>query len=205
MLKDIVNKVSEELRRKEEIRDQALTAARKTRRLSKQAIQYIHNNRVEEAINNLNKSENHLNIIHKTLGEFSEIKQYDTVEAAYQEYAEAQILLHIVQDQPSPTPESLQIPATSYLLGMADIPGELRRQALDHLRQGDIEAAEENLEIMEDIYQELLGMDEGAFLKGLRRKLDVTRNLNERTRSEITAEASRKRLTERLEALSKDE
>lgn len=48
-------------------------------------------------------------------------------------------------------------------------------------------------------------MDEGAFLKGLRRKLDVTRNLNERTRSEITAEASRKRLTERLEALSKDE
>ena len=205
MLKDIVNKVSEELRRKEEIRDQALTAARKTRRLSKQAIQYIHNNRVEEAITNLNKSENHLNVIHKTLGEFSEIKQYDTVEAAYQEYAEAQILLHIIQDQPSPTPESLHIPATSYLLGMADIPGELRRQALDHLRQGDIEAAEENLEIMEDIYQELLGMNEGAFLKGLRRKLDVTRNLNERTRSEIIAEASRKRLTERLEAYSKDE
>ena len=205
MLKDVVNQVSEELRRREEVRDKALTAARRMRRLSKQAIQFIHNRRIDDAKNNLKTAENHLTDIHVSAEEIQEINRYDTVEAAYQEYAEAHILLHIIQNQPHPTPEKLKIPASSYLLGIADIPGELRRQALDHLREGDIQAAEENLEAMEDIYQELLGMDEGAFLKGLRRKLDVTRNLNERTRSEITAEASRKRLTERLEALSKDE
>ena len=205
MLKDIVDQVSKELRRREEVRDKALTAARRMRRLSKQAIQFIHNGRIDDTKNNLKTAENHLTDISFSAEEFSEINRYDSVEAAYQEYAEANILLHIIQGQPYPTPEKLKIPASSYLLGIADIPGELRRQALDHLREGDVQAAEENLGTMEDIYQELLGMDEGAFLKGLRRKLDVTRNLNERTRSEITAEASRKRLTERLEALSKDE
>jgi predicted translin family RNA/ssDNA-binding protein len=36
------------------------------------------------------------------------------------------------------------------------------------------------------------------YLKGLRRKLDVTRNVNERTRAEITTEFSRERLRRKL-------
>lgn len=130
MLKDIVDHVSEELRRREEVRDKALTAARRMRRLSKQAIQFIHNGRIDDAKNNLKTAENHLADISVSVEEFQGINQYDTVEAAYQEYAEAHILLHIIQNQPSPTPEKLRIPPASYLLGIADIPGELRRQAL---------------------------------------------------------------------------
>jgi len=38
-------------------------------------------------------------------------------------------------------------------------------------------------------------------LRGLRRKLDVTRAVNERTRAEITEEASRAKLTSELRKL----
>ena len=52
---------------------------------------------------------------------------------------------------------------------------------------------------MEEIYLNLTSVEEvSLFLKGLRRKLDVTRNVNERTRAEITTEASRERLRQKL-------
>jgi len=76
------------------------------------------------------------------------------------------------------------------------VPGELRRQALDALRRGDIETAEARLSTMQEIYLTLVIMEEVPLLKGLRRKLDITRGVIERTRSEVTAEAGRRRLEE---------
>jgi predicted translin family RNA/ssDNA-binding protein len=67
------------------------------------------------------------------------------------------------------------------------------------LRNGDLEAAEENLTTMEQIYLNLTEMEEASLLlKGLRRKLDVVRMVNERTRAEITTEVSRERLRKQL-------
>ncbi|MFH1180644.1 MAG: hypothetical protein V1710_09795, partial [Candidatus Bathyarchaeota archaeon] len=95
--------------------------------------------------------------------------------------------------------EELGISSSDYIMGLADVPGELRRQTLDLLRAGDLEAAERNLATMEEIYLNLVTVEEvSLFLKGLRRKLDVTRNVNERTRAEITTEASRERLRQKL-------
>ncbi len=90
----------------------------------------------------------------------------------------------------------------SYLLGLGDVPGELRRQALDALRLGDIETAEARLSTMEEIYLSLVTMEEVALLKGLRRKLDIARGVIERTRSEVTAEAGRRRLGESVRRLT---
>jgi predicted translin family RNA/ssDNA-binding protein len=55
---------------------------------------------------------------------------------------------------------------------------------------------------MESIYLNLVSMDEAPLLKGLRRKMDIARGVIERTRSEITAEAGRRRLDESVRRLS---
>jgi len=55
---------------------------------------------------------------------------------------------------------------------------------------------------MESIYLSLISMEEAPMLRGLRRKMDIARGVIERTRSEITAEAGRRRLDESVRRLT---
>lgn len=199
MLEEIIRNAAGDLKAREKARDEAYSRARRARVLSKQAILLLHNGDREKAISNLDKSGALLTEIKEYCKEFTEIGFYDAVEAARQEYAEASILHGLNTGIGYPSPEQLGLNHKSYLLGLADVPGELRRQTLDLLRSGDLVAAEENLENMEEIYQHLSKVDEvSLLLKGLRRKLDVARSVTERTRAEITTEASRERLRKQL-------
>jgi len=199
MLEEIIKKAAEDLKAREKARDEAYSRARRARVLSKQAILLLHNGDREKAASNLDEAGALLNEIRVYSEEYLEIGFYDAVEAARQEYAEASILLGLNTGKGYPSPELLGLNYKSYLLGLADVPGELRRQTLDLLRAGDLVAAEENLETMEEIYRHLSKVDEvSLLLKGLRRKLDVARSVTERTRAEITTEASRERLRKQL-------
>ena len=199
MLEEIIRKAAEDLKAREKARDDAYSRARRARVLSKQAILLLHNGDREKAASNLDEAGALLNEIRVYSEEYLEIGFYDAVEAARQEYAEASILLGLNTGKRYPSPELLGLNYKSYLLGLADVPGELRRQTLDLLRAGDLDAAEENLETMEEIYRHLSKVDEvSLLLKGLRRKLDVARSVTERTRAEITTEASRERLRKQL-------
>lgn len=199
MLEEIIKKAAEDLKAREKARDEAYSRARRARVLSKQAILLLHNGDREKATSNLDEAGALLNEIRVYSEEYLEIGFYDAVEAARQEYAEASILLGLNTGKGYPSPELLGLNYKSYLLGLADVPGELRRQTLDLLRAGDLDAAEENLETMEEIYRHLSKVDEvSLLLKGLRRKLDVARSVTERTRAEITTEASRERLRKQL-------
>ena len=199
MLEKIIRKAAEDLKAREKARDEAYSRARRARVLSKQAILLLHNGDREKATSNLDEAGALLNEIRVYSEEYLEIGFYEAVEAARQEYAEASILLGLNTGKGYPSPELLGLNYKSYLLGLADVPGELRRQTLDLLRAGDLDAAEENLETMEEIYRHLSKVDEvSLLLKGLRRKLDVARSVTERTRAEITTEASRERLRKQL-------
>ena len=199
MLEEIIRKAAEDLKAREKARDEAYSRARRARVLSKQAILLLHNGDREKAASNLGEAGVLLNEIKVYSEEYLEIGSYEAVEAARQEYAEASILKGLNTGKGYPSPELLGLNYKSYLLGLADVPGELRRQTLDLLRAGDLVAAEENLETMEEIYQHLSKVDEvSLLLKGLRRKLDVARSVTERTRAEITTEASRERLRKQL-------
>jgi translin len=199
MLEDIIRKAAGDLKAREKAKDEAYSRARRARVLSKQAILLLHNGDREKAASSLEEAGALLKEVKEYCVEFTEIGFYDAVNAARQEYAEASILLGINTGKEYPSPEQLGLNHESYLLGLADVPGELRRQTLDLLRAGDLGAAEANLETMEDIYQHLSKVDEvSLLLKGLRRKLDVARSVSERTRAEITTEVSRERLREQL-------
>lgn len=199
MLERVIKKVAEDLRERETARDEAYGRARRARMLSKQAILLLHNGDTGKARSNLDQAGTLLEEIKEYSGKFTEIGFYDAVQGAGQEYAEASILYALNHGSGYPSPEELGIHNSDYILGLADVPGELRRQTLDKLRTGEFDKAEENLATMEEIYLHLVGMEETSLLlKGLRRKLDVMRAVNERTRAEITTEASREKLRRKL-------
>ena len=201
-LQNIINRTSDELLDREKARDEALTRARKARQLSKQAILLDHNKQPEKAQTNIIEARRLLDEMKPYIQDHPELSQYDEVEAAHEEHAEATILHTLLQEDKYPTLEQAAATPTRYLLGLGDVPGELRREALDSLRIGDLEKAERSLNRMEQIYLHLVAMEDASLLKGLRRKLDITRGVIEATRSEITAETGRKRLSDQLKRLT---
>ncbi|TRO51462.1 hypothetical protein E2P71_09095, partial [Candidatus Bathyarchaeota archaeon] len=199
MLEEIIKRAQEELLSREQARDEAYSRARNARTLSKQAIMLLHSGEQEKAATNLGEAKKIFAEIDGYVEIHPEIAFYDAVTAAKEEYSEACILYDLNTGKGYPSPETISVSIQDYIMGLADVPGELRRQTLDLLRLGDLDAAERNLATMEEIYLNLVSVEEvSLFLKGLRRKLDVTRNVNERTRAEITVETSRERLRKKL-------
>jgi len=106
---------------------------------------------------------------------------------AFQEFAEAWIVASFAEKKDLPNPAELKVPVESYLTGLADAAGEMRRYALDSLRRDEFEEAGRALASMEEIYTALKGFDfPRAVIPNLRRKVDIIRRLLEETRGDVT-------------------
>jgi len=203
-LKNLLEKVCIELKQKEEAKEKTQKNMRKATRFSKQAILYIHQGRLLEAKKLLKETSKLFADILKLFKEHPDLYFSGIVDAAFQEYSEAQVLLSLVEKEQFISPESLGVPSIDYVLGLADVIGELRRRALDMLRKGNVAKAEKCLEIMEQIYGELMAMDDAYMLvPGLRRKSDVARHLIETTRGDVTIESRRNSLEHSIKKLEK--
>ena len=106
---------------------------------------------------------------------------------ALKEFVEANVTCALIKNQPLPTPEELIVEPATYLNGLAEVVGELRRRTLDILRHGYSAEAERLLGVMDDIYSVLVTMDyPDAITNGLRRQTDLARGIIEKTRGDIT-------------------
>ena len=202
MLEELAKRAADELRLREAAIDKVMSGARRLRVLSKQAILQINSDAVEGAEAKLREAGRLLQEIKEIIREKPELGCFDQVNAAMEEHAEAKILYGLKTSDEFPDPDEVGVPLKAYILGLGDVPGELRRQALDALRVGDLGLAESRLRTMEHVYLTLISMEEGTYLKGLRRKLDIARGVIERTRSDLTAEAGRRRLDESVRRLA---
>ena len=101
-------------------------------------------------------------------------------------------------DEDLPTPEELGVTTSSYLLGLADAIGELRRFSLDALREGRMEDAIRYLEMMEEMFRVLMRFDYPDALVAVRRKQDIARSLLEKTRGEVAVGVSTKALSDKI-------
>lgn len=137
------------------------------------------------------------------LADHADITAAGYVESAYQEYAEVGIMISILESGDVPTPEELGIGSVPYLLGLADTVGELRRFCLEELKSGKVEKANSYLEMMEDIFAELMRFDYPDAILPIRRKQDVVRSLLEKTRGEVAVAASTRNLHARLDEVLK--
>ncbi|MGD9130696.1 MAG: hypothetical protein PVH73_03885 [Candidatus Bathyarchaeota archaeon] len=203
-LKNILEKIQENLSGRETVREEVHRDMRKATRLSKQAIQVTHQERFDDAKAMLEEAKSLFVKLQETAKDYPYLLYSGSVGAAFEEHAEAHILLTLIQEDRFVSPEEIGVPMTPYVLSLGDVIGELRRRALNFIRKGNVEAAEKTLESMEHIYSELTALDDAYIIvKGLRRKGDVARHLIEITRGDITSEVRRSALERSISKLEK--
>jgi len=121
-----------------------------------------------------------------------------------QEYVEAACLLAVVEGKEIPSDKKLKVMGESYVLGLLDCVGELKRMIFDKIRIGDTENALRTFDIMENLYLHLYTFSMyDKVVKEARRKIDVNRILVDDVRGAITEEKRRSELIKALNKLKK--
>jgi len=203
-LKTILDETRKELMCKDKVRETAYRDLRETTSLSKQAILLIHQKRLREAEKLIGRARKNISRVKDMSVSHPSIVYCGLYSEALQEYSEASIFLKLVQESRFVTPKEIDAPSDDYVLGLADVIGECRRAVLDALREGDTKKGEKYLQTMDQIYIELMAMDESYMLvPGLRRKCDVARKLIEITRGDMTQEIRRNELEKHLRRFEK--
>lgn len=198
-LEKVLQEVKIELMQKNQIREETHESMRKATSLSKQAILLIHQKRLDDAEKMVANAKEKIVSLQTQAKQYPEIIYGGMLSAAFQEYSEANIFLVLVKEDRFVTPAEINVPSVDYVLGLADVIGEYRRLALDNLREGEVLKGEKCLEIMDQVFIQLLALDEAYMLvPGLRHKSDIARRIIESTRGDITLEVRRKSLEDQL-------
>ena len=148
-----------------------------------------------------------LQIANKLLVEYrkkskNELKRY--LITPEQEFVEAASLIAIAEKKEIPSINTLKVSPESYVLGLLDCIGELKRFILDKIRKDNLKEAQNIFEIMEELFSLLYPFASlDKVVKETRRKLDVNRMLVEDTRAIITEEIRRKALIEAIKKIEK--
>ena len=176
-------------------REKALAQARTLTRHCANAIRAIHRDDDKVAAAELKEAKALAMSLQKDLADFPQLYSAGYTQDALKEYAEANLVQALVRDNDLPTPADLGLEPATYMKGLAETVGELRRRCLDILRHGHSEEAERLLGHMDEIYTVLVTMDYAdAVTAGLRRLTDISRSLVERTRGDVTLSLRQERL-----------
>ncbi len=109
-----------------------------------------------------------------------------------QEYTEAMSIIAIAEKKPIPSHTVLGVSGDSYVLGLLDCIGEMKRMMVDMIRFDKIDDAEKIFNAMEDLFAQLYPFASlDKVIKEARRKLDVDRMILESSRTVITEEIRR--------------
>jgi translin len=203
-----LEKIAEQIRQDFEIRnstrDAALKQARQLTRACSLAIRAVHRNEFDTMENCLAEAQSLADELRYGLKDHPELYYTGYSQDALKEFVEANITCALIQNQALHTPEELGVENATYLNGLAEVVGELRRRILDILRSGYSQEAERLLNHMDDIYSVLVTMDyPDAITNGLRRQTDTARNLVEKTRGDVTFSLRGEDLTQAISTLSK--
>src|SRR5208283_2486984 len=194
----ITDKIRKSFEAKDAAREKVLPICREVIRFSSLSIRALHREELDKSQELLNSARKLLDEAEAALADGIDIRTGFLLDAQ-KEYAEGSITLALVKGNQLPTPEDLRIDEASFLLGMAEAVGELRRYLLDKMRTGDLSRGEEFLSDMDDIYNELVTLDfPDAITHGLRRTTDAMRGVLEKTRSDLTLTIRQKALEDTL-------
>lgn len=196
---ELAEEISRHLEEKDQAREEALALTRVVVRRSGAAIRSVHRGELDRALDLADRAGEDLAAILNLLKEHPDVRYSGLVDGAEQEYAEARIVYALITEERMPTPQEVGVEMTSYLAGLGDAVGELRRHILDLIRLGRPEEGEVHLAAMEEIYHLLISFDyPDAVTKGMRRKGDVARSLLDRTRGDLTNAIGQRRLEAEL-------
>jgi translin len=197
-LENNFSKVTSFLDKIDNYREEILKISREITRKCSVAIKSIHRGEFEsyrDNINNIRKELKSLrSLVNKYPGFF--FKYLKTPE---QEFTEAICLYSIVNNEELPDHEELEVNPLNYVLGLADVVGELRRYVLDNIRRSNLNKLDEFLNAMDDIHAHLFSLDyPSGITKDLRHKTDIARTLLEKTRGDISLSVQMNKLKNNL-------
>jgi len=168
--------------------------------LSSQAIISIHKGDRKVAKLKIKKAQNLLRSFRKKAN--GELNRY--LITPEQELVEAFALLAIVEKKSVPNHKTISVSNESYVLGLLDCVGELKRLIFDNIRVGNSKEATRIFEIMENLYLHLYPFTSyDKILKEARRKLDINRVLVENARAALTEEIRRTDLINAIKKITK--
>jgi len=182
-LKASIEGISARLSSKVEAREGLSLKARSGIRLCGEAVSLSHRGHIEEAKKRLEEAKE---IIEELRPRRRDL-ELDAFDALAQEYVEAEALVRIIEGRELPSLEELQVADEAYVLGMADLIGELRRRALEEMRRGNGSEAERLYELMKGIYELIWPLEyPRSLVPGLRHKLDAMRRVLDETLHDLT-------------------
>ena len=200
-LDKVADVIEKKLNEKDDLREEALKNCREIIRNSRKGIKSIHENKIEEAKEYIKEAEKILKGTRKKIENHPDIFTAGYMENAMQEVAEAEIFMAIMMDRDIPSPEEIGVSYTSFLMGMADVVGELRRRGVYLMKNGNIGEVEEILSIMEEICDRIGEFDYPSGLLPIKRKQDVIKKVLEKMRGEVAIFKKTKELKSKMEAL----
>ncbi len=130
------DRIREHLERQTKIRDNALSQSRNLIRFSAHAIRSIHREDAKSAHENLTEADRLAQALREDLSNDPDLYFSGYAQDAFKEYVEAHLTVATILDQDWPKPEDLKVEFATYLNGMSEVVGELRRRIMDITARG---------------------------------------------------------------------
>lgn len=194
-----ISEITEELDEITDRRETLIKESREVIALSAKSIVDVHASSLDMARINRDKAGEKLVGLRKVAG--TDLTRYLLMPE--QEYVECSVILSIKSGSNIPTRRQIKVSPSSYILGLLDSIGELKRLAYDYIRNDDFENAEEMFSTMESLYLMLSPFAVyDNIVQGTKRKLDIARILVDDTRATITEESRRREFISSVNTLS---
>ncbi|MBI5825874.1 MAG: haloacid dehalogenase [Chloroflexi bacterium] len=186
-----LEKISEQIRKnfdaRTAARDNALAQARQLTRACSLAIRAVHRDETDTMNAHLQEARKLADTLRGSLASYPDLFYAGYTQDSLKEFVEANVTCALIRNEPLQTPEELIVEPATYLNGLAEVIGELRRRTMDILRHGYSPEVERLLGYMDEIYSVMVTMDyPDAITNGLRRQTDLARGIIEKTRGDIT-------------------
>ena len=195
-----VEKINKKFKDIEERRNAIIKGTRDATILCSKAIVSMHAHKKNESIENIGKAK-------KLLQQFKEMGKEDLQKYLYvaeQEFVEAYCLFSIIENSVIPSMKSLEVSDISYVMGLLDCIGEIKRMIIDKIRLEGTSDINSLFELMDKIYGIVYPLAVyDNLMPGLRKKLDVSRILIENVRAILTEENRRTIMIEKMHEFEK--
>ncbi|MGC2598923.1 MAG: RNA-binding protein [Nitrososphaeraceae archaeon] len=193
-----LNEISDDLKDIESRRDSLIKNTRDVLNDCSNSIISLHRSEINKATQRMERAKATLD----ALREQARTDLYKYISVPEQELVEAYMLRAITEDSLLPSSKELSVSGSSYLTGLLDCVGELKRMVYDRLRAGKPDESTKLFLIMEEIYSSVYPFAAyDNLVPGLRRKLDVAKVLIEDIRAIVTEEKRRQMIMSAMDNL----
>jgi len=192
--------INDELKDVQERREKLIKGTRDIVMHCSKSIVALHRGQNDDAKSKMEEAKSMLEEFRK----YAREDLYRYIAVAEQELVEAYTLRAVIENTAIPSMRELEVTGPSYLTGLLDCVGELKRLVYDRMRTGNEKDAEKLFATMEEIYNAIYPFAVyDNIVSGLRKKLDVARMLIEDIRAVVTEESRRKALINALDRIEK--